>query len=89
MNPLLNEEFVNRSLSYTVSSVSTIVVEPFSVTLDFGAASAEKVVALDSSTTIIPVVFAQMFGIDVSMVAVSSVEAVFSIIGMCGRETTV
>ena len=51
------------------------VMEDFSVTLELGAAKAEEVVALASVTLIIQVVFAQMFGIDVSMITVSSVEA--------------
>ena len=66
---------MSKGLSYTVSSVSANVDEDFSVTLKFGAASAEEVVALDSFTSIIQVVFAQTFDIDVSMITVSSVEA--------------
>ena len=75
MTALFNQEFVSKGLSYTVSSVSAKVAEDFSVTLKFGAASAEEVVALASFTSIIQVVFAQMFDIDVSMITVSSVEA--------------
>ena len=37
-----NQEFVNKDLSYTVSSVSTNVAEDFSVTLELGAAKAER-----------------------------------------------
>ena len=47
---------------------------PFKVTLNFGAANTDKVVALVSFTSIIKVVFVQMFGIDVSMITVSFVE---------------
>ena len=43
-----NQEFVNKDLSYAVSSVSTNVAEDFSVTLELGAAKAEEVVALVS-----------------------------------------
>ena len=71
-------EFVSRKLSYNVSSVSANVAEDFSVMLELGAASAEEVVALASFTSIIQVVFAPMFDIDVPMVTVSSVEATSS-----------
>ena len=47
---------------------------PFEVTLNFGAANTDEVVALVPFTSIIKVVFAQMFGIDVSMITVSFVE---------------
>ena len=75
MTALFNQEFVSKNLSYTVSSVSAKVAEDFSVTLKFGAASAEEVAALASFTSTIQVIFAQMFDIDVSMFPVSSVEA--------------
>ena len=45
-----NQEFVNKDLSYTVSSVSANVAKDFSVTLELGAAKAEEVVALVSLT---------------------------------------
>ena len=47
---LFNQEFVSEGISYTVSSVSANVTEDFSVTLELGAAKAEEVVALSSST---------------------------------------
>ena len=47
---LFNQEFVSEGISYTVSSVSANVTEDFSVTLELGAAKAEEVVALASST---------------------------------------
>ena len=50
MTGLSNQEFVSEGLSYTVSSVSANVAEDFSVTLEPGAASAEKVAALVSFT---------------------------------------
>ena len=46
----LNQEFVNKDLSYTVSSVCANVAEDFSVTLELGTAKAEEVVALVSFT---------------------------------------
>ena len=45
-----NQEFVNKDLSYTVSSVSANVAEDFSVTLELGAAKGEEVVAPVSFT---------------------------------------
>ena len=68
-------ETPEQSHSYNVSSVSAHVAKDFSVTLELGAAQAEEVVTLASFTSIIHVVFAQMFSIDVSMITVSSVEA--------------
>ena len=50
------------------------VMEDFSVTLELGVAKAEEVMAPASVTLIIQVVFAKVFGTDVSMITVSSVE---------------
>merc|ERR1719383_73766 len=82
MTTSFQQEFVSRSLSYTISSVDgvtaavaqakTIDVE---ATLHFGAASAEEIVALDSFSEMIQVVFSQLFNIDISMISVGSVEA--------------
>ena len=47
-----NQEFVNKDLSCTVSSVSANVAEGFSVTLELGTAKAEEVVALVSFTIV-------------------------------------
>ena len=47
---------------------------PFDVTLNLGAANADEIVTLASFTSIIKVVFAQMFGIDFSMITDSFVE---------------
>ena len=44
----LNQEFMNKGLSYTVSSLNANVAEDFSVTLELGAAKAEEGVALAS-----------------------------------------
>ena len=69
-----DQEFVIKGLSYNVSSVSANVAEDFSVTFELGVAHAEEVVGLASFTSIIQVVSARMFSIDISMITVSSVE---------------
>ena len=51
---------MSHGISYTVSSVSAIVEEPFSVTLNLGTASAEECVAPDLFAAIIQVVIARM-----------------------------
>ena len=75
LTALINEEFVGHNLSYTVPSASVNVIGNISVTLESGAASAYEVVALGPFSSIIQVVSAQMYNIDVSMITVSSVEA--------------
>ena len=69
-----DQEFVIKSLSYNISSVSVNVAEDLSVPLELGVANAQEVVGLVSFTSIIHVVFARMFSIDVSLTTVSSVE---------------
>ena len=75
----VNDGLDKTSLDITVQSLEaqTFAVlerQPFEVTLSFGAATADEVVALASFISIIKVIFAQMFGINVSMITVSFVE---------------
>ena len=54
MTGLSNQEFVNKDLSCTVSSVSANIAEDFSVTLELGATKAEGVAALVTAWKVHP-----------------------------------
>eukprot|EP00450_Noctiluca_scintillans_P031051 CAMPEP_0194555686 /NCGR_PEP_ID=MMETSP0253-20130528/98365_1 /TAXON_ID=2966 /ORGANISM="Noctiluca scintillans" /LENGTH=716 /DNA_ID=CAMNT_0039403185 /DNA_START=160 /DNA_END=2307 /DNA_ORIENTATION=+ len=82
MTTSFQQEFVSRSLSYTISSVDGVTAAvsqaktiDAEATLHFGSASAKEIVALDSFSEMILVVFSQLFNIDVSMISIGSVEA--------------
>ena len=67
----MGQEFVIKGLRYDVSSVNIDFAEEFSMTLELGVANAVEEFDLVSFVSIIYVVFAQMFGVGVSMIIAS------------------